>query len=142
MLFVLLAQPAYAELRGLFPDLWEVTTEEEKVEALALKMPEIPPPKEHNIVGLEGYLVFSEEAALTGSVTWKHDLKVWQVGREQLSWRLGVVGAITGQDKPEGLFGPFMELDYNDLAGVVLIVRLNEGVRVIPGFKLNVLSWH
>ena len=93
------------------------------------------------IVGLEGYSLWGKNAGAAAAVSYKHTLTSVPVGSRQVCLRYGLLGGVSvASDNARALVGGFVEAEVEGLAGVVLVVRLDDGVYVNPGFKVNLIS--
>jgi hypothetical protein len=93
------------------------------------------------IVGLEGYALWGKNAGAAAAVTYKHRFASVPVGAKKLRLRYGIIGGVsTGGDVTKPLVGAFVEAEAEGLAGVVLVLRCDDGVYVNPGIKVNLLS--
>ena len=99
-------------------------------------------PLPSRIVGLEGYALWGKNAGAAAAVTYKHRFASIPVGERKLRCRYGLIGGVSlAAENARGLVGGFLEVEAEGLAGAVLIVRLDDGVYVNPGLKVNVLSF-
>jgi len=128
--------PAVADVFGLGPTL--VGGETKTVLPRAVK-PHVP----SQIVGLETYSLYGDDAGAAAAVTWKRTIGHWQVKNYDLDLRGGIIGGVkfAGDDNGSSIYGVFGELEVARLGGIVLIARADGGkLRINPGFKLNLIS--
>lgn len=98
-------------------------------------------PLPSRIVGLEGYALWGHNAGAAAAVTYKHRFASVPVGGAEVRCRYGFIGGLSvAGDTARGLVGGFVEAEAEGIAGVVLVVRLDDGVYVNPGLKVNVWS--
>ena len=127
--------PAAADVFGLGPIL--VGGEKRTILPTAQKQ-HVP----SQIIGLETYSLYGNDAGAVGAVTWKRTFGHWKVRDCDLDLRGGIVGGIkVAGDDSAPIYGIFGELEAARIGGVVLVLRADGGkLRLNPGFKVNVLS--
>lgn len=98
-------------------------------------------PLPSRIVGLEGYSLWGKNAGAAAAVTYKHRFGSTPIGPRTIRWRYGLIGGlVSAEETTQVMYGGFIEGEIAGLAGVVLVIRADDGVYVNPGMMVNFLS--
>ena len=131
---VFAALPASADVFGLGPTL-------AGQKPLVAEQRGASGPLPSNIVGLQGYSLWGENAGAAAAVTFARRIGSTPIGDKSIRWRAGLLGGISTTDaSTQALYGGFLEGEIEGLVGLVLVVRADDGVYVNPGFKVNFVA--
>jgi hypothetical protein len=135
IIFVCAALPASADVFGLGPTLAG------KGPGLVVEQRGASGPLPSQIVGLEGYALWGKNGGAAGAVNYRHRFASTPVGDRQIRWRYGILGgAVVADEVANPLLGPFVEGEVEGIAGVIVILRVDDGVYLNFGAKINFVS--
>jgi hypothetical protein len=135
IIFVCAALPASADVFGLGPTLAG------KGPGLVVEQRGASGPLPSQIVGLKGYALWGKNAGAAAGVCYEHRFATVPAGDRKVRLRYGILGGVSvGEDTTRPLVGAFVEAEAEGLAGVVLVVRFDDGVYVNPGAMVNFVS--
>lgn len=98
-------------------------------------------PLPSQIVGLQGYMLWGKNSGSAAAVTYKHRFASTPVVDRTIRWRYGFIGGLASADNvTKPMYGGFIEAEIEGLAGVVLVIRADDGFYVNPGAMINFLS--
>lgn len=92
------------------------------------------------IVGLEGYSLFGKDAGAAAVLTGKRQVGQWKAVQFNAGGLVGLAAPVASGDSAL-IFGVVGEAEAAKIGGIVLVLRADGGLRVNPGFKLNVVGW-
>jgi hypothetical protein len=144
MAMALLAVPAFLETQpsGVHADVFGLgPTLVGRGPGLVVEQRGASGPLPSQILGLEGYALWGKNAGAAAGVTYKHRFASVPVGTRKIRLRYGLLGGVsTAGTSTQPLIGGFVEAEAEGLAGLVLVIRLDDGVYVNPGLKVNLVS--
>lgn len=134
VLVLLCVAPVCADVFGLGPTLGGDT-------AIVAEQRGASGPLPSQIVGLEGYSLWGKNAGAAAAITYKHRFGSTPIGQQTIRWRYGLIGGLaSGGETTSIMYGGFIEGEILGLAGVVLVIRADDGIYVNPGMMVNFLS--
>lgn len=135
VVFVLCAGVASADVFGLGPTLTG------KGPGIVVEQRGASGPLPSKIIGLEGYSLWGKNAGAAAGICYKHRFLSVPAGQRTVRLRYGVLaGLAVAANDTRPLLGVFAEAEAEGLAGIVLVVRFDDGIYVNPGLMVNFLS--